>query len=221
MTRFIVVRHGFSTANKAEVFAGHMDVPLTEKGKRQAEYTAEYLAAHERIDKILYSDMTRTRQTAEPTARRFNLTLHKDASLRELFAGAWEGMTYEDIDRLYHEDWRVWEFDFSHARCTMGESVREHYFRIRDAIHRIAAAHDGKTVMLVTHCTPVRVMNALAAGIPPERVNEAELPLNASINIYSYEDGTLTAEKTNIIAFPMWLSSSKRLPPPPLMPKKK
>ena len=212
MTRFIVVRHGFSVANKAQRFAGHVDAPLTELGKKQAEHVAEYLAANEHIDKIIYSGLTRTRQTAAPLGERLGLPLHADTALRELFAGLWENMPYRDINRLFHDDWMTWRFDIGHAQCTKGESIRAHYARIENAVHRLAKEHDGQTLFLATHCTPVRVMSAMAAGIPWEHFQEAPLPVNASIHVFSYENGTLRCEKENIIAFPPSLASWRRFP---------
>ena len=221
MTRFIVIRHGHSTANKKMVFVGHSEASLTETGKKQAEYATEYLLANEKIDKIVYSDLIRTKQTAQPLAKRLGLPLQADASVREIFAGLWETMTFKDIDQVYHEDWMRWCFDFANARPTGGESIREHYFRITNAIHRIARENDGKTVALFTHCTPVRIINAMAADLSPERVDEAEFPLNASIAVYNYENGTLRAEKTNLIVYPIACSTAHECPPPPLLAKEK
>ena len=108
MTRFIVVRHGLSEANKAEVFAGLTDAPLLEKGKLQAEYVAQYLAKGERIDRILYSGLTRTRQTAEPSARALGLPLHAEPGLAEIFAGLLADYTpdlvgVQEMDVNFHE----------------------------------------------------------------------------------------------------------------------
>ena len=221
MTRFIAVRHGYSTANKAKCFAGHPDVPLTDQGKAQAEYVATDLAQGERVDHIFYSGLTRTRQTAQPCAKLLGLPLQVENGLREVFAGLWENLPYHVIDERYHDDWSRWMFDFSHARCTGGESVREHYFRVERTIRRLAAAHEGQTLLLFTHCTPVRVMNAIAAGISPEHIHRAAVPRNGSINIYRYEDGKLFVEEADRIAYPLSLSSCERFPCPPRMPKEK
>ena len=212
MTKLIAVRHGFSVANRAKCFAGHVDTPLNEIGKKQAEHMAAYLVAHERIDKIICSGLLRTRQTAAPIAAHLGLPVHEDASLRELFAGLWENMPYPDVDRLFHDDWMNWCYDIARSRCTGGESIREHYRRIERAVHRIAKAHDGQTLLLVTHCTPVRVMSAMAAGIPWEHFQEAPLPLNASINVFNYENGVLHSEQEGLIAYPSSLSSWRRFP---------
>ena len=212
MTRFIVVRHGFSVANKAQRFAGHVDTPLNEIGKKQAEHVADYLAANERIDKIIYSGLLRTKQTATPVANRLGLPLYEDSALRELFAGLWENMPYGDIDRLFHDDWMTWKFDIARAQCTGGESIRAHYARIERAVHRIAKCHDGQTLLLVTHCTPVRVMSAMATGVPWERFQDAPLAANASIHVFNYDDGVLRCEKSNLIAYPRTLLSWRRFP---------
>lgn len=220
MTRFIVVRHGLSEANKAEVFAGLTDAPLLEKGKLQAEYVAQYLAKGERIDRILYSGLTRTRQTAEPSARALGLPLHAEPGLAEIFAGLWEGLSYRSIDERFHEEWMGWLFDFSNARCPMGESVRRLYLRVERTVHRLAKAHEGQTLLLFTHCTPLRVMCAMASGLSPEQIRHAAMPMNASVNVFRYENGKLLAEEINRTVIPLSLSSSRALPPPPLMPVK-
>ncbi len=214
MTRFIVVRHGYSVANHNSAFAGLVDVPLTELGKRQAEYVADYLAAYEKVDKIFYSGLTRTRQTAEPSAKRLGLPLHTEKGLTEVFAGLWENETYRTINKRYHEDWMRWLYDYSNGRCTLGESMREHYVRVADTVRRLAAAHEGQTLLLFTHFNPLRVMNAMAEGLPPEQLHRAPAPANASVNIYSYENGALRAEKQNVITYPPSLSARPLMPKP-------
>jgi probable phosphoglycerate mutase len=219
MTRFIVVRHGYSTTNKSKIFASHTDAPLTEQGKKQAECVAAYLAQAEKVDHIYCSGLTRTRQTAMPSAARFGLPVQVEKGLIEIFAGLWENLSYKEINTRYHEDWMIWLHDISHARPTGGESMREHYLRVERTVHRLAAEHEGQTLLLFTHYTPVRVMNAMAAGLSPEQIGSAKLPLNASVNVYRYENGKLFAEEQNRITYPLSLSVSKRFPPPPQMPR--
>lgn len=219
MTRFIVVRHGFSLANKALCFAGHFDTPLTDQGKAQAEYVARYLSQNEKVDHIFYSGLVRTKQTALPSAKCFGLALQVEKGLSEIFAGLWEALPYTVIDARYHDDWMHWIYDFSHARCTGGESVRDHYARVKNTVHRLAAAHEGQALLLFTHCTPGRMMNAMAAGLPPECVHLASAPMNASVSVFCYENGRLHAKEQNLIPYPAALGSSSEFPAPPQMPK--
>jgi broad specificity phosphatase PhoE len=219
MTRFIVVRHGRSTANDRGVFSCRQDVPLSPVGIKQAQHVANHLAAHEQIDAIYTSGLLRTIQTAAPTAERFGLKTQTEPDLCEIFAGLWEGVHYNELKRRFHEDWMNWLYDFSNARCTGGESVRELYRRMETTIHRIAAQNKDRTVMLVTHCTPLRVMIAMSMGYSPDRVHLAPTPTNATVNIFDYEDGALTAEVTNLITYPDSLYFTHAHPLPPRIPK--
>lgn len=219
MTRFIVVRHGRSTANNKGIFSCWQDVPLAPIGVAQARHVADYLAAHEQIDAIYTSGMLRTVQTAAPTAERFGLEIQTEHGLREIFAGLWEGIPYRKLNCLFHEDWMNWLYDFSNVRCTDGESVRELYRRIEATLHRLAAQNEGKTVMLTTHCTPLRLIMAMSMGYTPAQAHLAPTPTNATVNIFRYKDGALTAEVTNLVTYPDSLYSTDTHPLPPRMPK--
>lgn len=215
MTRLIVIRHGHSAANNAQVFSGMLNTPLSAVGERQAEYLAEYLAANERIDKIYVSGLTRTVQTATPTAKRLGLPLHTERGFQEIFAGIWENVKYKKINLLYHDEWMTWGYDFAHARCPSGESVRAFYRRVEAALHRLCAQNENKTVMLVTHATPLRVLCCMANGGDIEDVGKVKFPDNASINVFHYENGTLTPEQINLVVYPCSLIASRAHPLPP------
>lgn len=220
MTKLVVVRHGRSTANDAGVFSCMQDVALSPIGEQQAVFVAKYLAENERIDRIYASGMKRTVQTAMPTAVHFHLPVETEVGLREIFAGLWEGLPYKELNRHFHEDWMNWLYDFSNARCTGGESVRELYRRVESALHRIVAENEGKTVMLATHSTPLRIITAISLGYTPEQVHLAPIPTNATINILLYENGRMTAQEINLVPYPDALYFTNAHPFPPRLPKK-
>ena len=116
MTRVILVRHGQSQANIDEVFAGITDTHLTPRGEQQAESIARYLAAHEKIDKIYASDLTRVQSTVAPTAKTFDLPVINDTALREIHGGAWENQPYHEIKRKYLADFNIQYMDTRAAR---------------------------------------------------------------------------------------------------------
>lgn len=215
MTKLIIVRHGHSIANDALCFAGITDTPLSTVGIQQAEHVGAYLAANIHIDKIYTSGMTRTVQTAMPTATRLGLPLHTETGLREIFAGLWEALSYKEIKRLYHDDFMVWTFDNSHARCTCGESTRQLYYRIKEAVFRLAEENEGKTLLLVTHSTPLHLLHAIAMGYSPEQTHLAPSQKNASINVFHYENGTLSLKESNLVVYPSHLIRSPKYPLPP------
>ena len=97
--RFFFVRHGESVANAARLFAGQLDVALTEHGKRDAEEAARWLA-HEDIGTIYASPLQRVWQTAEPiAAAKGGIEIHPVEGLIERTYGEWEGKPTGDYDR--------------------------------------------------------------------------------------------------------------------------
>lgn len=199
MTRMIFVRHGYSVANEQERFAGHSDFPLAAIGLEQAEQVADYIVKNEKIDKVYSSGLLRTTQTVQPTADAFGLDVIAEHGLREIFAGEWEGLKFTDIHEKYTDDFSVWLNDLAHVRCTGGESAKELFERVSEAVMRLGKENDGKTLLLATHATPMRVIDAFSAGDTYERIAEHEAPPNASLHIYEYENGKLTRVKTNIV----------------------
>src|ERR671920_988022 len=94
-TRVLLVRHGQSQGNAERRFGGHSPTPLSELGRRQAEATANALAA-EGVTAIYSSDLLRAIQTAEPLARATGLEIRQTAALRERSVGLMEGLTFEE-----------------------------------------------------------------------------------------------------------------------------
>ena len=198
MTRIIMIRHGQSLANAQSRFAGHSDFDLSELGKQQAELAAKYLYEREPIDAIYASDLLRAHNTAVPFSKLYGLPITDREGLRELFAGDWEGRTIDEIKELYTEDFRVWREDFSNARCSGGESVAEMYERMTAEVLRIARENEDKRILLATHATPIRVIEAFSRGLSADRVHEVPFVRNSAMNIFEYDGKTLRSVQPNI-----------------------
>ena len=118
VTRLIVVRHGESMANKQCIFAGHTDVDLTKLGKKQAELVCGFLCSCKyKIDKIYSSDLSRAYNTVFPAAEKLGLEIIKDENLREIYAGKWEGATFESLKENFPESYNTWMTNIQNARC--------------------------------------------------------------------------------------------------------
>ncbi len=187
-TTLLLVRHGQSLGNLAETFLGHTDLGLTELGDRQAAALAERLE-DVRLDAVYSSDLARAMNTVLPTARRHGLTVTPDERLREIFAGEWEGVSFDEIARRFPADRALWKTSIGLACPTGGESVAALGVRVGAALDEIAARHPGETVLIGTHATPVRSTMAHLLGYPPERMHEIPWAPNASIVTVVYEDG--------------------------------
>ncbi len=179
MTRVYLIRHGETDWNRDEICMGQMDIPLNERGRRQAERTAERLAP-ERLDVIYSSDLSRAVETAQIIARRqpHPPEIVRRRDLRELHYGHWQGYRFEDLRERFPEAFR--EDAPRHAdplrfRPEGGESVQQLYERAVRAFREILAGHPGGTVAIVAHGGPIRhiVEWVLQRGAPRFRDGEA------------------------------------------------
>ena len=200
MTRLILLRHGQSMANKTRLFAGQTDVPLSELGHAQAAAAAAYLLERECIHAVYASDLTRAMETARHTATALSLPIHPEPGLREIFAGEWEMLPYAELKVRYAADRGRWYTDLANAFCTGGESIAQVYDRSIATVKRIAAENDGRTVLIAAHWTPILASICLATGRGLARIGECPEPVNASIHVLRYEDGSLSPEQLNITA---------------------
>lgn len=98
MPTWTFVRHGEAQSNAEGWFAGHVDAPLTPRGREQAQALGEQLRALA-IDRVLCSDLLRARETAALALAGRALPIEYSAALRERHGGAWERRTLADLDR--------------------------------------------------------------------------------------------------------------------------
>lgn len=149
-TVLVLVRHGETSANLDGVWHGSIDTPLTERGRRQAERVAEYLAAEGDALAALYSSpLQRARHTAEAIARSLALEVSLEPELREYHLGLWEGRTYREL----HEVQNLWHHmrrDPDYAPHG-GESPKQVAGRFTGALRAIAERHRGQRVAVVAH----------------------------------------------------------------------
>lgn len=189
MTKLLLIRHGRSTANRDGIFVGQTDVPLSPEGEVQAAITAAFIKGKYAVDHVYASDLKRAYCTGEAVAQLFSLEVKKDHRLREIFSGAWEGLTYPEMEAAYAHDREMWRNDIGNSRCTDGESVREMAERVLQCLEEIAKAHDGQTVAVASHATPIRAMQCVLGGLPIEQMQTVPWVHNASVTEVQYDKG--------------------------------
>ncbi len=198
MTKLLLIRHGESKANELGLYAGHGDFELTEKGQEQAKLTADFICSHYAVDAIYASDLLRAYQTAEATAKELGMEIVKDKGLREIFAGEWEGHPFDRLAEDFKKDYDMWLTDIGNAVCTGGESVKELKERVVGALQSIAEKNEGKTVVIATHATPVRVAQCTAQGMELGKLNEVPWVSNASVTEIIYENENWSVGKVSM-----------------------
>jgi probable phosphoglycerate mutase len=181
MTELLLIRHGETDFNREGRFQGQVDVPLNERGRRQAGRLAAQLASERRIDALHCSDLLRARQTAEPAARALGLPALADARLREQHFGILEGLTFAEVRERHAEPFERWaRFDARYA-LPGGESTHDFHARAIDAIRDLAARHAGRRVALVTHGGVLDMVWRAAHGLPLDGPRACLIP-NAGLS---------------------------------------
>jgi broad specificity phosphatase PhoE len=169
MGRWVFVRHGESTANAADLLAGHLDVPLTERGRAQAIALAPRLAGIS-FHRALSSDLVRAFDTARLALGERGLPVQPVPALRERAMGAWEGASR----RALREDGRFGAVLLSwDVRAPGGESNREAALR---ALAWLEAIDTGPTTLLVAHGGVLRSLIGLLDGRAPRDFLTDEVP---------------------------------------------
>jgi broad specificity phosphatase PhoE len=178
LTALILCRHGRTDWNDLGRYQGQTDVPLNAEGRRQARFLAEALRA-EPIGAIYASDLARAVDTATEIARFHGLPVQRDARLREIDQGRWEGLTVAEIRERDAELHRRWESEPLAVTLPGGESVEDVQRRSLAALREILARHRGSLICLVTHKVVLTVIRCALTGAPLEQALR-RLPANAS-----------------------------------------
>ena len=182
-TTLIFVRHGESEANEKGIFAGHLDMALSARGQQQAIWTARHIAENFSVDAIYSSDLQRAYHTALPIGQLCGVEIVKSPQLREIFAGEWEGLSFQKLQERYGDSYRVWREDIGRAHPEKGESVEALSNRIWESVQEIAHKQQGKTVVIATHATPIRTLLCRLQGLGVDQMKQVGWVSNASITV--------------------------------------
>ena len=133
--------------------------------------------------------MDRAYHTALELANLKRLTVNKDKRLREIFAGEWEGKSFDDIKVTYPDDYKPWAFDIGNACCTNGERYADVQSRMVKAITEIALNNDGKSVAIFSHATSIHTFCSFVMGLDLNNANKISFVGNASVTTITFDNG--------------------------------
>jgi broad specificity phosphatase PhoE len=183
-TTFILVRHGQSIGNLSDgtLMGGWTDLPLTERGSREASALAARLLYEHVPATIVSSPLQRALQTATVLGERLSIEpVTIDPALREIGCGEVDGWPIHRVQERYPDAWannlKQTDPDF---RWPGGESYREFRQRILCAMESIAERYPAQRVLVVTHAGVLSQVIGWVRGENPARW-EAFRPRNASV----------------------------------------
>jgi broad specificity phosphatase PhoE/ribonuclease HI len=199
-TRFLLLRHGQTELSTQRRYSGRGNPALTDVGRRQAEAAAQFLAQSGGIDAVITSPLQRAYDTAATAAKALGLDVTVDHDLIETDFGAWEGLTFGEAAERDPEQHRRWLRDTS-IKPPDGESFDSVADRVRRAQARIINEYNGKTVLVVSHVTPIKTLLRMALDAGPGILYRLHLDL-ASLSIAEfYPDGVASVRLVNQTAY--------------------
>jgi broad specificity phosphatase PhoE len=186
-----LIRHGRVDFDARDAFresprGRQWDPPLGEEGREEARLLAARLDASTPFAAIVCSPFRRCVETIEPYATAVQADVRYDERLGEVFVGAWEGLSFEEIvasDQSLARKFREQEAMFSMSPG--GESGAELRARVLPAVEELLATTQGD-VAIVAHGG---VINAYVAALLGLEQDMFFLPDNTSLNTVVVEDG--------------------------------
>lgn len=149
-TELLLVRHGEADSNRDGRFGGWSPVPLTERGRRQAQAAAAELATRAPVA-IISSDVARAVETAAPIALALGLEPRLEPGLRERSLGIFDGLAFTEAEARYPEIWRRLVARDPTGLPEGAETAEAVFARVSAAIARICLDHAGQRVVVVSH----------------------------------------------------------------------
>jgi probable phosphoglycerate mutase len=190
-TTLVLVRHGVTDHTTRKVFSGGLasaNPPLNEEGRAQVRATGEWLSPmRDQIDALVASPVRRTHESAEILGEILGHEVEFEEGIAEMEFGTWDGLTFADVQEQFPDELSDWLGNLEHAPGG-GESFRTVADRVLAGRDRIVAAYTGKTVLVVSHVTPIKTLVADALGAPLEALFRMELS-PASVTVVSYFEG--------------------------------
>jgi broad specificity phosphatase PhoE/ribonuclease HI len=195
-TRLLLLRHGQTELSVERRYSGRGNPALTEVGRQQGAAAARYVAQRGGVAAVFSSPLQRAYDTAATVGKALGLDVTVDDDLIETDFGAWEGLTFAEAAERDPELHRRWLRDTS-TTPPGGESFDEVLDRVLRVRERIIAAHQGATVLVVSHVTPIKMLLRLALDAGPGILYRLHLDL-ASLSIAEfYSDGASSVRLVN------------------------
>lgn len=222
MSHLIILRHGESIWNRANLFTGWVDVPLSPRGVKEAIEAAEKLKDL-RVDYVFTSTLVRGMQTAmlslvHAYPDRYPVVIHNQGKMKEWsriyseetkkrvipvfthwelnerYYGELQGKNKKEMVReVGEEQVRLWRRSYDVAPPG-GESLKDTAQRTIPFFKEVIIPYlERGNVLISAHGNSLRSIVMYLDSLSPEEVLNLEIPTGVPI-IYSYKDGEFTKE---------------------------
>lgn len=184
--RVVFIRPGETEWNKIGRWQGIVGVPLNGHGRAQAERLAKFVR-NIGLDALYSSDLRRAKDTAEIIAESAHTKVVYDGRLRERSMGEWQGLTLNEIQAWYPEEYVRVQADPEGYQVPAGESRKQVAKRVHSAFEDILG-RGGMTIGIISHTTAIRAL--LAELVPDSDPYNMQFRNMSVTTIAQNEDGT-------------------------------
>lgn len=216
MGKLVLVRHGESRWNLCNRFTGWIDVPLSEKGIKEAEECAQHCRQYA-YAAAFTSNLTRAQETLliilsqqdrtgvfqhdhDPKYSTWirgsnrcsgsDIPVFASSALNERYYGALQGMEKGSAERKYgKEKVQAWRRGYTN-RPPRGESLEEAHARMHPYLVKkiLPRVRRGENILVTAHGNTLRAAIKHLEGISDEQIALVDLP-EAKPLIYEYRKG--------------------------------
>ncbi len=185
-TYLTIVRHAQTVANQKRLFAGKMEVDVSEEGYRQIAFLEKRLS-QEKFDVVYSSPNIRAVQTVAGIAQKQGLPLIIDENLQEMGYGEMEGLPREELPLRYPEAYAFFEKYDYFSLLPGQEELEDALKRYEACLRQIANDNLGKHVLIATHGQILRGFLCQLTNTP---FPESEQMKNTAVNELEYDSET-------------------------------
>ena len=170
-TRFWLIRHALVDENSRAILYGIMDVPLCET--TLAAQAPMYEALARRLPRPAVWKVTPLSRTLRTARAIFNAgypaaELDIEPDMIEQSLGEWQGLPHEELPaKLSAPQHPFWPLA-GNEKPPGGESMNEVIVRAGAALERMAHAHRGRDVVIISHGGTIRAAVAHALDVRPD-----------------------------------------------------
>ena len=186
-TRLLLVRHGATTLSAEDRFAGSTDVALSDEGRHQAARLGARLA-DDAIAAVYCSPMRRTIETAALIAAAHTVAPVTRPGLREIDHGHWEGLTRQEVEHRFGDEYTRWEEDPFTVAPSGGECGVDVMARALPVIRAIIESHQGQNVLVVSHKATIRLVISSLLGFDARGYRDRLDQAPACLNVLDFKD---------------------------------
>lgn len=167
LTELHLLRHGEVETGGRRCAYGHLDLPLSARGRQESAALFDHAMAHiPRPEGVFSSDLRRCLDLAEPLAEAWGVPLHREPALREQAMGAWEGRAWEDLTREDPAAIHAWWDDYLRAQAPGGESLEQLFDKVGAWVEQANLV--GRRWVIVSHIGVIRGFLCRFLNHPPD-----------------------------------------------------